>query len=57
DYKNKNPKLLLDRVVSALAQKRDISENIKNRLPEVQRSSYKQFKFLFDMPARKRNEK
>ncbi|MBW2620703.1 MAG: polysaccharide pyruvyl transferase family protein [Deltaproteobacteria bacterium] len=57
DYKNKNPKLLLDKVVSALAQKRDISENIKNRLPEVQRRAYRQFEFLFDMLARKRNEK
>lgn len=57
DYKSKHPEELLDKVVSALERKKNISENIKNKLPEVRENSYKQFEFIFDMLSKDNYEK
>ena len=57
DYKNNNPELLLDKVLSALEHQKQIKENIENRLPGVRKNSYKQFAFLSDILSEDSHEK
>lgn len=49
DYKDQDLELLLEKVFLALNDKEKIANNIRKHLPEVQKNSYRQFDFLFEL--------